>query len=221
MKVAFISQPHGGKVGDLLTSLIQDATAGKYNEVVFLTAFAKRAGVARLKTALSSLKSSSSSLTAIVGVDHNGTSKEAIADLVQLSDKLFIVHSTRPDVTFHPKAYLFKGATSARLLIGSSNLTAGGLFTNMELSVELEYDLPADGPALAAATAWLPTLSDPAQPFVNEVTAQNLGAMLACLPSEASIAAATTTAASSPNSSQSASGLSSLFGAGSFPTAPA
>lgn len=220
MKVTIIDQPQGAKTGELLRALLQDAVNGKYNEVVLLSAFAKRAGVARVQAALAALKASSSTLTTIVGVDHNGTSKEAVDDLFKLSDRLFIVHSTRPDVTFHPKAYLFKGATCATLLIGSSNLTAGGLFSNMELSVELTFDLPADATELANATPWVTSLSDSSQPYIEEVTSQNLSAMLACLPNEVSIAATFTAAATSHGSSGSNSGLNTFFGAGNFSAAP-
>lgn len=221
MKVTIIDQPQGAKTGDRLRTLLQDAVTGKYDEVVLLSAFAKRAGIARLQVALAALKASSSTLTSIVGVDHNGTSKEAVDDLFNLSDRLFIVHSTRPDVTFHPKAYLFKGATSATLLVGSSNFTAGGLFSNMELGVELTFDLPADATALAKATSWATSLSDSAQPYIEEVTSHNLSAMLACLPSEASIATTFTSTTNSPGSSQSNSGLNTFFGAGNFSAAPA
>ena len=220
MQVTIIDQPQGPKTGDRLRTLLQDAVSGKYNKVVLMSAFAKRAGVARLQAALAALKASSSTLTSIVGVDHNGTSKEAVDDLFKLSDKLFIVHSTRPDVTFHPKAYLFKGATCATLLIGSSNFTAGGLFSNIELSVELTFDLPADATELANATSWATSLSDSSQPYIEEVTNQNLSALLACLPNEVSIAATFTSAATSQGSSGSNSGLNTFFGAGNFSAAP-
>lgn len=219
MKATIINQPQGAKTGDRLRTLLQEAVNGKFDEVVMLSAFAKRAGVARLQVAMTALKASSSTLTFIVGVDHKGTSKEAVDDLFRLSDKLYIVHSTRPDVTFHPKAYLFRGANSATLLIGSSNFTAGGLFSNMELGVELTFDLPSDAAELANATLWVTSLSDSSQPYIQEVTVQNLSAMLACLPSEASIAA-TFTSANSSGSSPSNSGLNTLFGAGNFAAAP-
>ena len=221
MKVTIIDQPLGGKTGDRLRALLQDAVSGKYDEVVFLSAFAKRAGIIRLQPALDALKASTSTLTSIVGFDHNGTSREAVELLSNLSDRFFIVHSTRPDVTFHPKAYLFKGPTLASLLIGSSNFTAGGLFSNMELGVELAYDLPADASELSAATTWVTSLSDSSKPFIVEVTSHNISVILACLPSEASIAATFTPATNSTGSSQSNSGLNVLFGAGSFPAAPA
>jgi hypothetical protein len=55
-----------------------------------------------------------------------------------------IVHNEN-DSTFHPKLYLFEGARSD-LVVGSGNLTSGGLFTNYEASLHL--DLHTGDPAV-------------------------------------------------------------------------
>lgn len=43
--------------------------------------------------------------------------------------------------TFHPKLYLFKSPSAAEVLIGSGNLTEGGLYTNYESTVKINLDL--------------------------------------------------------------------------------
>jgi len=43
--------------------------------------------------------------------------------------------------TFHPKVYLFKSDKAADLLIGSGNMTEGGIYSNYEASVRLRMDL--------------------------------------------------------------------------------
>lgn len=43
--------------------------------------------------------------------------------------------------TFHPKLYLFRSATAAAVVVGSGNLTEGGLFTNYEAGLLLRLDL--------------------------------------------------------------------------------
>jgi len=43
--------------------------------------------------------------------------------------------------TFHPKIYLFRNDRAAELLVGSGNLTEGGLFTNYEGSLRVSLDL--------------------------------------------------------------------------------
>lgn len=47
----------------------------------------------------------------------------------------------QPSITiFHPKIYLFEGADKSELIIGSSNLTSQGLFTNVEASLLVSID---------------------------------------------------------------------------------
>src|SRR5690606_20896586 len=40
---------------------------------------------------------------------------------------------------FHPKIYLFEGATHIRLILGSSNFTGQGLFVNTENSIVIDF----------------------------------------------------------------------------------
>ena len=42
---------------------------------------------------------------------------------------------------FHPKLYYVRGRNAARLLVGSANLTTGGLNNNIEASIVLDLDL--------------------------------------------------------------------------------
>lgn len=55
-------------------------------------------------------------------------------------------------VIYHPKLYLMEGTDEVQLLIGSANLTANGLFRNVEAGTLLTL-LPSD----AADAAWLTT----------------------------------------------------------------
>src|SRR5207247_5984060 len=50
------------------------------------------------------------------------------------SCKLHIFKSS-PKSTFHPKYYRFKTGKTIRMILGSANLTDGGLATNIEVSV--------------------------------------------------------------------------------------
>lgn len=53
--------------------------------------------------------------------------------------------------SFHPKLYLLEGAEFTRVIIGSSNFTAGGFSTNIEANVFA--DLPAGHPVLTSIVA--------------------------------------------------------------------
>ncbi len=146
-------QPLTSKVGDRLADLLTVATNGDFSSVTLLAAFVKRAGVKRLEPSLQAAKQAGVTITSVVGIDHRVTTREGLSDLYSISDELFIVHSTRLDVTFHSKAYLFRGPTRATLIIGSSNITSGGMFTNIETCVEVEFTLPADAEELRKAYA--------------------------------------------------------------------
>ncbi len=71
-----------------------------------------------------------------------GTSREGLTDLLDSTPggEIFVYRNNGPS-TFHPKIYLFKSATKAEVLVGSGNLTAGGLFTNYEASLAASLDL--------------------------------------------------------------------------------
>jgi hypothetical protein len=75
----------------------------------------------------------------LVGIDLGGTTIEALTYLFELPQtRLRIVRSGRRNVVFHPKVYEFSGPGRWSTVIGSSNLSAGGLHSNIECSVIVE-----------------------------------------------------------------------------------
>jgi HKD family nuclease len=79
-----------------------------------------------------------------VGIDHRGTSVEGLTGLLDASGEkgeVFVFHNrNRTRSTFHPKVYLFINDNAAECLIGSGNLTEGGLFTNYEAFFHVSLD---------------------------------------------------------------------------------
>jgi hypothetical protein len=74
-----------------------------------------------------------------VGLNERGTTVEALLRLLPAAERLHVFFK-HPRQTFHPKIYWFESAdgaewTAATVIIGSSNLTRGGLFTNFESSL--------------------------------------------------------------------------------------
>ena len=105
-------------------------------------AFVKRSGTKHLVQHISNF-ARIGKIEIIAGVDHQGTSAEGLRDLlhaVEPNGRIVVFHNLSPS-TFHPKIYLFKREDAAEILIGSGNLTEGGLFTNCEMSVRLRIDL--------------------------------------------------------------------------------
>jgi len=85
-------------------------------------------------------------INAIFGVDQFGTSAQALTFASNCLDDVYVTRE--PNLTFHPKMYLFEGPSKARLFVGSNNLTVGGTETNFEAAVCVEMKLPEDGNAL-------------------------------------------------------------------------
>jgi len=67
---------------------------------------------------------------AVIGTHFFQTAPDVLDDFIKSKSVRFIL---QPDGVFHPKAFLFWNADEWELVIGSANLTAGGLGKNSEL----------------------------------------------------------------------------------------
>jgi HKD family nuclease len=148
--ITIIHNPNGPqRLGDLLVERLQSNAWTSFRAAV---AFAKRSGVKHLVAGLSKF-AAHADVKISVGIDHFGTSAEAISDLLaSLGQKgeVWLFHN-RAISTFHPKVYLFANPERAECFVGSGNLTEGGLFTNYEFVVSLTLDRanPDDAKVLA------------------------------------------------------------------------
>lgn len=122
-------------VGDQLCSSFAD---NRFDSFIGLTAFASIAGVKRLVPFIKDAKARFKTIRFYIGVDDNGTSKEALQCLIDNEIDTYIFH-TQSAMIFHPKLYIFEGSTWDRVIIGSSNLTHSGLFVNVEASVSMDF----------------------------------------------------------------------------------
>jgi HKD family nuclease len=140
--IELIHHPEGEKrLGELLVGNLQNGGWKTFRAAV---AFAKRSGVKHLVKSLKLFGTHCKSKIS-VGVDQEGTSAEALTDLlaaVQPTGEVWVFHNDEKSQhpTFHPKIYLFSNDNSAECFIGSGNLTEGGLFTNYEAFVHLRFD---------------------------------------------------------------------------------
>ncbi len=79
----------------------------------------------------------------LVGINETGTTVEALLRILQQQASLRVFYK-HPSQTFHPKIYwLDDGALEtemATIIVGSSNLTTGGLITNFEASLVAEIE---------------------------------------------------------------------------------
>jgi HKD family nuclease len=115
-----------------------------FHTFIGISAFASQAGVNGLSKHIAAAKKHLNIITIVTGVDQKGTSKEALEALLNLKINAFVFY--QPSFTiFHPKIYLFEGADKSELIIGSSNLTSQGLFTNVEASLLVSIDNSIEG----------------------------------------------------------------------------
>jgi HKD family nuclease len=102
--------------------------------VIVVTAWARTSGVRLLVPGLQALRSRGGTARLFVGVDLRGTSSQGVALARQHFNRVHAVHDPVGG-TFHPKMYLALGDRVGYALIGSNNLTAGGLWHNYEAGV--------------------------------------------------------------------------------------
>jgi hypothetical protein len=84
--------------------------------------------------------------------------------------RITVVHNEN-DSTFHPKLWLFENDKAAELLIGSGNLTGGGLFTNYEalVRVRMERSNAKDAAVLSSIREVLESWTTPEGAIVREL----------------------------------------------------
>jgi hypothetical protein len=153
--IRFVGQPFAP--GDAAASTLRDALAdGDTRHLSVAVAWTRFGGLVRIADDLRAFRARGGRCKLITGIDEGGATRPGLALALLLFDEVRILHDTGGR-TFHPKLYLAEGPSSARLLVGSSNLTAGGLYFNFEASVEARFALPCDGshPALVGARDYL------------------------------------------------------------------
>lgn len=140
-----LCQPYGGYFGDVL---INQINTGRYDRIDIMSAFAKNSGVLRLQNTLLNYKSTTQgTINAFIGIDAHGTSYEALVNLFNTVDNLYVIHDNNSSATFHSKVYYLSSSTiNDWLAVGSNNLTCGGLWTNYENA--LYFDVTANDQAV-------------------------------------------------------------------------
>ena len=113
-----------------------------YQDFRCLVAFAKINPFYKLHDSIRQWHDCGKSSEAIIGIDHKGTSIQALQYALANFGSVYILHAAYS--TFHPKLYIFSGSNKASAYYGSSNFTSGGLETNFEGGVIADFSLPAD-----------------------------------------------------------------------------
>lgn len=151
MKITFLGQGfESNSVNAIGKYLIKYLNQQDYHSFTGISAFASEAGIFGLSGHIQSAKAVFKNLSLIVGIDQEGTSREALEEILNLHINSYIFYQSEAPI-FHPKIYLFEGDKEVKLIIGSSNLTGRGLFTNVESSLLIEFGI-TDKEGLALLT---------------------------------------------------------------------
>lgn len=157
-ELRFRGQPFGDRdtVGAFLAETLSEKS---FSRLTIVVAWARFGGLRRFQSEFKAFRGRGAKLRVILGIDEGIATVPGLSLAIKSADEVFVFHD-RGARTFHPKLYLAEGEEKARLLVGSSNLTAGGLFSNYEAALEADYALPAEegDEALAAARGYIDKL---------------------------------------------------------------
>lgn len=167
MDVTYLLGPGSGRAGEFIQHELRPHHWTRFTAVV---AFARLSGVKYIEQPLRAFAARGARADLTIGSDMMGTTFEAawyLMNAVRPTGRVLLA-SAEPNATFHPKLFVFsdadasdpsttralRAASKATVLIGSSNLTRGGLYTNDEASMVCSLDL-SQAQDLAAWTALL------------------------------------------------------------------
>ena len=120
---------------DALNKLL---SAKKPERVIISTAFMSAAGISLIEDAA---KSASQKLEIYVGIRNGITTAQALLAALSLGCKVYAVDTGSRTRIFHPKMYFTQGEKQSQIIIGSANLTMGGLNSNIEASLLETLDM--------------------------------------------------------------------------------
>lgn len=154
MELRFVGQPFAAQPN--LVDFIEHARDSGFDELKIAVAWAKKSGLGRVWDALTEFRDQGGEVTLIVGVSEGGATKEGLLLAMEVADHGYVFHDPRR--TFHPKVYFASSAGKRSLMVGSSNLTAGGLSWNYEASMWVDWDAGEGEDITDGVSEWFDTL---------------------------------------------------------------
>ena len=106
--------------------------------IILSVAFVNTSGVELIAP---QLKAAAPQVEVFTGIRNEITTRQGLERLLALGSVLHVIDTGTRHVIFHPKIYYARGKHEARVVVGSANLTLGGLNNNIEASIILELDL--------------------------------------------------------------------------------
>jgi hypothetical protein len=163
------NQPLAHRFGTVLAA---DIESEKWNRIEIAVAWVRRSGTQHLEEPFKKFLGRGGFAQVTVGVDIENTSAEGLKDFLTLEANGNIetyIHHNESDTTFHPKVYLLRNDSDARLIVGSNNLTGAGLYVNTEAGLQL--DAPVNDPLIRDARTALAAWRDPSTGLAKRLDA--------------------------------------------------
>lgn len=132
-------------IGNIINQELQNAKSAK-----IAVAFLKYSGLKVIEKSLDSCLKNNGNVEIIAGLDFKTTDPQSMHQLIRLQKQVrnfkFYCYGdknkNKTDIIFHPKIYLFERERETTGIIGSTNLTRGGLLTNFEVNVVIKETKP-------------------------------------------------------------------------------
>ncbi len=132
-------------IGNIINQELQNAQSAR-----IAIAFLKYSGIKVIEKSLDQCLKNNGSVEIIAGLDFKTTDPQSIHYLIQLQKSTpnlkFYCYGDKDvnknNIVFHPKIYLFRGKRETTGIVGSTNLTGGGLMTNFEANVIFKESKP-------------------------------------------------------------------------------
>lgn len=149
--------------GDFLCKQMDTTESGirRWCLFEFAVAWVNQRGADRIRESASRFLDDGRVIRATVGLDFSSTSYEALSILLALESGIrdittHVFFDENRACTFHPKVFLFSNGQESSLIVGSNNMTGGGLDTNIEAALEIAAPMSDDTIQAASQTlaAW-------------------------------------------------------------------
>jgi HKD family nuclease len=105
--------------------------------VIISAAFITESGVQQIEAQIAA---TAKVTTIFAGIRNDITSHQGLNRLIQTGCTLYTVDTGSRGILFHPKLYQVRAKAEARLILGSANLTLGGLNNNIEAGMKFDLD---------------------------------------------------------------------------------
>ena len=156
-----------------LDEIVETISIPETSKIIISVAFLTQRGFALLSDII---KPNADKAIVIAGIRNGITSAQGLLSCIECGCKTYAVDTGSKSVIFHPKIYFGRNAKKAQLVLGSANLTVGGLNSNIEagLKIEIDLNIPKDAAFVADLEAKITGMITEFPDHVFEVSSDDM-----------------------------------------------